>query len=102
LSSTFFAQITAETGRLKALAPGLRTVEDAIGKLGQPEEDHASGMTTQSPATETEPSIVRSYRLLRYTGLSETANVTFVDYGPKGGLHMTLESKYIGPRSSAP
>mgnify|MGYP006185435421 CR=1 FL=1 len=33
-----------------------------------------------SPATDTEPSIVRGYRLLRYTGLSETANVTFVDY----------------------
>ncbi len=100
---TFFVQITtAETRRLKALASGLRTVEDAIAKLGKPDEDHPTGMTTQSPATDTEPSIVRSYRLLRYTRLSETANVMFVDYGPERGLSMTLESKYIGPPRSSP
>lgn len=99
---TFFAQITsAETRRLRALASGLRRVENAIAKLGEPDEDHPTGMTTQSPATDTEPSIVRSYRLLRYRGLSETANVTFVDYGPERGLHMTLESTYIGPPRSS-
>jgi hypothetical protein len=40
--------------------------------------------------------VVRSYRLLRYTGLSETANVTFTDFGPDRGLYMSLETKYVG------
>ena len=69
---------------------------------GPPDEDHPRGVTTQTPPSHTEPSIVRSYRFLRYARLSETANVTLVDYGPDRGLHMTLETKYIGPPRSSP
>lgn len=94
---TFFAHITdAESRRLRDLASGVKTVEDAIARFGQPNQDSPNGLTTTSAATDTKPSVVSSYRLLRYTGLSELANVTFTDDGPDRELRMTLESKYIG------
>lgn len=94
---TFFAHMTdAESRRLRDLASSLKTVEEAVAKFGPPDEDHPNGLASKSPASDAAPSIVRFYRLLRYTGLSDTANVTFTDYGPERGLHMTLESKYVG------
>jgi hypothetical protein len=67
LRATFFAHITdAEKRRLQELTSGLRMVENAFAKLGPPDEDHPRGRTTQSPSSDTEPSIVRSYRLLTY------------------------------------
>jgi hypothetical protein len=95
--SSFFAQITdAEKSRLRDLTSGAKTVRDAVAQLGQPNEDHPDGFTTESRSSDAEPSVIKSYRLLRYTGLSETANVTFTDSGPDGGLRMRLESKYLG------
>lgn len=83
---TFFAHITdAESRRLRDLASGLNTVEDAVATFGAPDEDYPNGLAPRSPASDEEPSIVRYYRLLRYTGLSATANVTFADYGPEWG-----------------
>ena len=94
---TFFAHMTdAESRRLRDLASSLKTVEEAVAKFGPPDEDHPNGLASKSPASDAAPSIVRFYRLLRYTGLSDTANVTFTDHGPERGLHMTLESKYVG------
>lgn len=89
---TFFTEVSdAETERLERLTSRLRTVDEAIAKLGPPDEDHPNGMTIRS---NTAPQ--RSYRLLRYTRLSEHANVTFVDYGPERGLRMRIERKYVG------
>jgi hypothetical protein len=100
---TFVAHITdAESRRLQELGAGVKTVEEAVAKFGPPDEDHAEGLRTKSPASDTEPSVVRSYRLLRYTGLSETANVTFTDSGPDGALRMSLESKYVGEPKAKP
>jgi hypothetical protein len=100
---TFFAYITdAERSRLRDLAAGVKTVNDAIARLGPPNEDHPHGYRTESKATDTEPSVIRSYRLLRYTGLSETANVTFTDSGPEGTLRMALETKYVGKPEAKP
>ena len=58
----------------------MKTVEEVIAKFGEPDHDNPDGLRTQSPASDTEPSVVRSYRVLRYSGLSETAHVNFTDY----------------------
>jgi hypothetical protein len=94
---TLFAQITdAESRRLHELTRDVRTVEVAIARFGPPDHDLVDGLTMQTPATDTEPSKVSSYRVLTYDRLSETADVHFTDYGPERGLRMTLQSKYIG------
>ena len=74
----------------------MKTVEEVIAKFGEPDHDNPDGLRTQSPASDTESSVVRSYRVLRYSGLSETAHVNFTDYGPERGVHVTLQSKYVG------
>ncbi len=94
---TFFMNVTdAESMRLRDLAAGVRTVTDAIARFGPPDSDMPDGMTMKSPATDTEPSVVTSYRVLRYAGLSDTADVSFTDYGPERGLRMSLQGKYVG------
>jgi hypothetical protein len=96
---TFFANITdAERARLTELTAGIRTVADAIARLGPPDQDVPQGLTVTTPATDTTPSTVTSYRVIRYMNLSETASVEFTDYGPDRGVRMTLQSKYIGSK----
>ena len=93
----FFAEITsAEDDRLRKELSGLKTVDDVIAKLGPPDEDHPEGYGSGSAGTETDPPTRTRYRLLRYTGLSETANVTFIDFGPGVGVRISLEGKYLG------
>lgn len=94
---TFFAHITQhESARLHALADDVKTVEDAIAKFGQPARDFPRGQTCKTPASDTEPATVTSYRVLYYTGLSETADIRLIDFGPERGLRCSLTSKYIG------
>jgi hypothetical protein len=95
--ASMFAHITsAETQRLLALTKDLRTVADAIERFGPPDEDLAGGFTTNTREKGLQPPTVSSYRTLRYKQLSETADVTLVDYGPERGLHTTLTGKYLG------
>jgi hypothetical protein len=95
--ATFFATVTSkEEGRLRSLVTGLATVEDAIKKLGKPDDDMPAGMTIKTPGSDAEPSKIRSYRTLRYGGLSRTTDVHFTDYGPDGGLRATFQGKYLG------
>jgi hypothetical protein len=95
--ATFFATVTRkEEGRLRGLVTGLATVEDAIKKLGNPDDDMPAGMTTKTPGSDADPSKVKSYRMLSYGGLSRTTDVHFTDYGPDGGLRATFQGKYLG------
>jgi len=99
--SSLFAQITdAEMRRLGALTKGIKTVEEAIEKFGPPDNDRPAGMTIKSPGTGTTPETVESHRVLTYNGLSDTATVSLVDYGPSRGLGLTLSGKYIGKPGS--
>lgn len=96
--ASFFAHITdEESRRLRALGDELRSLEDVIAKLGPPTHDQRRGLVTHSPECDEKPAEVHGYRVLVYSNLSETANVRFTDYGPGRGVHMSLESKYIGP-----
>jgi hypothetical protein len=81
----FFATITnAESERLQRLTSGLTSVEEAIARLGKPDGQDVRGTTILTPATRREPPTVRTYRTLRFSKLSDTAEVTLIDYGPKG------------------
>ena len=94
---TLFAHVTNhESARLHQLCENLKTVEAAIAKLGHPDSDMPTGMTTGTPATDTEPSTSVSYRVLTYGGLSETADVRLTDFGPERGLRCSLYGKYLG------
>ncbi len=76
-----FARITfAEVQRLKKLTRDIKTIDDAIRVLGKPDADHPDGITTQTPDSETEPTQIKSYRMITYSGLSETAVVQITDY----------------------
>lgn len=83
--ASYFATVTrAESERLRRLTSGLRSVEDSIAHLGKPDADDVSGTTITTPATRREPPSVTTYRTLRFSKLSETAEVILIDYGPKG------------------
>ena len=94
---SLFATITSdEARRLHELASGLRTINDAITRLGKPDEDHDPGMTVHTKGSASEPPKVVSYRLLRYTHLSKVANVELIDQGPERGIRVVLQGKYLG------
>jgi hypothetical protein len=94
---TRFAHVTShERARLQELFSSVTTVDAAIAKLGQPDQDMPNGLTTISPATDTEPSQSVSYRVLMYTAISETADVSLTDFGPDRGLRFSLQGKYLG------
>jgi hypothetical protein len=97
---TFFAIITdEESRRLHALGDTLRTVDEVIATLGPPTRDQPRGLVTSSPASDSQPGEVHSYRVLVYSNLSETAEVRFTDFGPGQGVRMSLITKYTGPRT---
>lgn len=76
---SLFAHIThAERERLEALAEDVKTVADVLARFGSPDSDLANGYSTSSAPSDTKPSVVSSHRVLRYTKLSETADVDFM------------------------
>jgi hypothetical protein len=93
---SFFATIPfAEATRLGQLTSGLATLDAVIQKFGKPDDDLAHGATIMTKPTTTTPSQFTSFRVLRYTALSETANVEFTDYGPHG-VRASYRGKYLG------
>jgi hypothetical protein len=100
---SLFATITNdESSRLIALATGFKTVTQAMAKLGTPDDDMPDGISMGSKPTEGEAPTFTSYRTLTYKGLSETADVVLIDYGPEHGLRVTLRGKYLGKPEDAP
>ena len=91
-----FAILTqAETRRLRSLTKSLRTIEQVVSKLGQPDHDLSDGESLLSPGSATEPDHVRTFRTLIYSRLSSTADVRIVEYAPCS-LGVELVGKYIG------
>ena len=76
-----FARIThAEMQRLKNLTRDIKTIDDAIRILGEPDTDSPDGLTCSTDDSGTEPTKIESYRMITYSGLSETALVQITDY----------------------
>jgi hypothetical protein len=95
--SLFAGVPSSEVMRLRELTRGLKSVTEAVATLGPPEEDSPDGMVIQTPESAGEPSKASSYRMLKWVGLSEVADVCLVDYGPHG-VKFTFIGKYLGDR----
>jgi len=93
-----FAHVSeAELDRLGKLTCNLKSVEKAIRVLGRPAQDMPAGLRVRTPARGRRPPQVASYRVLKFTHLSKTADVELADFGPKG-LHFSYQGKYLGKR----
>lgn len=84
----------AEENRLYAMADGLNSVEEAVRKLGPPDEDMPVGMTSRAPAMNGDPPVVTRHRILRYTRLSDVATLDLI-VQPSGTLSCHLLAKEI-------
>jgi len=101
--ASLFATVTHdEERRLRDLTRGLTTIEAVTKKFGKPTHDIAEGLTIRSAESEKDPSKIKSYRTLMYSGLSKTADVHFTDYGPDGGVRATFQGKYLGRPKKRP
>lgn len=99
-TGSLFATITrTESERLQRLTSGLGSVEDTIARLGKPDGQDVSGTTIVTPATRREPPSVTTYRTLRFSKLSETADVIVIDYGPKG-VSFSFQGKSLKKRAT--
>ncbi len=102
LRETLFAKLTSEERfRLVNLTKSLKTVDETIAVLGEPNEDREAGTIITHPERDGKPEETRSYRTLGYRNLSETANVNVTVY-PTGEVAFSFSGKYIGkvPNSS--
>jgi len=85
-----------EEHRLYGLLSGIKTLDEAIRVLGPPDGDNPSGLTEEQREREGTAPTVESFRTLRYSGLSETADVCLAETRA-GGAHFWLQGKYLGP-----
>lgn len=82
--SSFFAVVpSAEWNRLAELTSGVKTVEQALRKLGPADEGEPLGLTIY-PAAGGEPPRAEGYRTLTFSTVSKVANVVLNDFGPRG------------------
>ena len=64
-----------EEGRLNRLLEGVTTIRRALRKLGKPDYDNPHGSGTQTPERPGRGPTTQWFRTLRYTKLSEVADV---------------------------
>ena len=102
LRSTLFAQVSMEEDRrLFALAEGLKTEADLVAALGPPDRDSPMGTLVLEPEADGRPPRASAYRVLRYQGLSDVADLC-VDLHPDGRLaSRSVLAKYVGPPKRA-
>lgn len=91
-----FAAVTLEEeNRLGELLTGIKTLDDAIRKLGDPDRDEPDGVTQKTPERDGNPPIIESFRSIVYCGLSNTADVHIIDYR-QNGVGIRLQGKCLG------
>lgn len=94
-----FAKVsTTEEYRLNELLKDIKTMDDAIEKLGRPEIDNPHGCIIQSKQTEKCPTITQNYRSLMYSNLSDVANVILTDFH-KERIHISYQGKFLGVKN---
>ena len=91
-----FATIThEEIHRLQELVQDIKTVGQTLTRFGPPDEDLATGQGITSPEKDGEPSRTQFFRTLRYSKLSDTAEIEAVVY-PEEQVQFAFVPKYIG------
>jgi hypothetical protein len=98
--SSFATIPEEERERIQTLADGLATLDEVIAKYGPPEDDMPNGHGELFPERDGKPQRGAYYRTLRYSNLSDTAEIDFVDYGPTRGVRMSFHGKYIGAQKT--
>jgi hypothetical protein len=92
----FTAFTPEEQRRLYRLFDGMRTLQEVIAALGPPDEDKEQGLTVRRPGQDGQPPSTRSFRTMRYTRLSDTADVEVYADPTEGKVQVMLMGKYIG------
>jgi hypothetical protein len=95
-ASLFTVCTPEEQRRLFRLFDGMRTLQEVIAALGSPDEDKERGLTVRQPEKEGRPPTLRKFRTLRYTRLSDTADVEVFVEPAEDKVHVILKGKYIG------
>jgi len=85
-----------EKVRLDKLVKDIKTINDAISVLGEPDRDEITGEHIDEENNT--PPIVNNYRSLVYTKISQTANIRITDRH-KEVVSISYSGKYIGPKN---
>lgn len=88
-----------EAQRLYQLFDGMRTLQEVIAALGPPDKEEKRGLTVGQHEEDGQAPTMRSFRTLRYTHLSDSADVVVHAAADEGGLGLILMGKYIGSGS---
>lgn len=95
-----FATIAQEEHeRLSKLTKGIKSLDDAVRKLGPPDDDIPSCVTRRTPEKSGHPPTIQSYRSIVYSQLSDTAELHITDFREEG-IAFSLQGKYIGPTAT--
>ena len=88
----FHAIPRVEEERLLNLLRPIESVEDALERLGEPDEDRRMGMASKLQEAEGRPGRIQYERTLRYRSLSEIAEVEIIE-GAGGRVSFGLSGK---------
>ena len=91
-SSLFHTLTDAERHRLCELTKNLRTVQDMVAALGEPDVKGRFSMAVTTPEKEGMPETTQSYPVMTYTKLSDIANVNVQVY-PTDRVAITFQGK---------
>jgi hypothetical protein len=94
--SLFTAPSRKEQRRLCRLFNGLRTLQEVVATIGPPDEDKDQGLTIRLSEKDGQATTTRTFRTLRYTRLSDTADVEVYADPAEDKVQVTLMGKYIG------
>ena len=86
--------------RLVALLEGITSVEAAIHKLGEPDEDDPRGTGVRMPERDGQPPTMQWFRTLRYKKLSKVADV-WITARADGRASWQLQGKAKGNEEAA-
>jgi hypothetical protein len=89
-----------EERRLYKLLGSIKTLDEAVQVFGPPDDDYPHGLREEHPEQEGTAPTVENFRVLRYSGLSDTADVNIAE-SRSGGVHFWMQGKYLGPPSDA-
>lgn len=100
LRSHLFAVVShSEIHRLNELTKNIKSLDDAIARLGPPDYEAPEIETDITPHHHPTPEISRSFRSLVYSNLSETADVVISDRQERG-IKASFRGKYIGRKDT--
>jgi hypothetical protein len=100
-ASLFATLSSAELRRLGRLTARLKTVEDAVAALGEPDLCETEGLTIETPSRGRRPARVEVFPTMTFSRLSKVADVTLADHGPKG-IGFSFSPKFIGKPEASP